>query len=374
MAKSVRVHVDEIVQGPDRVRRTARAEHFRGRRQTGTTEFFFDLTGPDVARPLPATDWAVLAVLFGAMRRRQDIHIDAPVSKSLLDNLEEFQAAFSMWLPQLNKVDIVAQSETSSAPAAPADDAVVAFSGGVDASFTAYRHLFRKAGKRHKNLKTAVLVHGFDIPPDNEEAFRRAADTAQTILDGTGLSIASVRTNLKPLLGFSWEQAFVAALGACLHQFSANHGTALIASGESYVDAVYPWGSNPATNHLLGSDFMRFVTDGSGFSRTQKVGFIADWPAARDNVRVCWEGPITGRNCGRCEKCIRTILNFRAVGAPLTRAFPVDVSDDQIRDLKLRRPIHLALFVEIYEAARSRGLAGSWLTELKHVIDRGVQA
>ena len=374
MAKSVRVHIDETPQGSDRIRRVARTEYFRGSKQVGSDEIYFDVFAPRAARSLPAADWSVLAVLFRAMREGRDIYIDAPVSKSLLDNLEEFQAAFSMWLPKLKKVDIIAQSEVTSSPAAPADDAVVAFSGGVDASFTVYRHLFKKAGKRHKNLRTAVLVHGFDIPPDKDEAFRKAADTAETILGDTGISIATVRTNVKLLLGFSWEQSFVAALGACLHQFSAEHGTALIASGESYLDAVYPWGSNPATNHLLGSDYMRFVTDGSGFSRTQKVAHVAEWPVARDNVRVCWEGPITGRNCGKCEKCIRTILNFRAVGVPLTRAFPVDVSDDRIRDLKLRRPIHLSLFVDIYEAARTRGLTGSWLTELKQVIDRGLQA
>lgn len=35
----------------------------------------------------------------------RDIYIDAPVSKSLLDNLEEFQAAFPKWLPKLKKVE-----------------------------------------------------------------------------------------------------------------------------------------------------------------------------------------------------------------------------------------------------------------------------
>lgn len=59
---------------------------------------------------------------------------------------------------------------------------------------------------------------------------------------------------------------------------------------------------------------------------------------------------------------------------PLTQAFPLDVSDDQIRSLKLRRPIHVSLFVDIYEAARARGLTESWLTELKQAIDQGVQA
>lgn len=305
------------------------------------------------------------------MRGGRDIHIDAPVSKSLLDNLEEFQWAFSMWLPQLKAVDIFAQSEVTSAPTSPADDAICTFSGGVDASFTAYRHIFKKPGKRHRNLKTAMLVHGFDIPVGNEEAFSKAVASAEKILEGTGVTIATVKTNLKPLLGFSWEQTFVAALAACLHQFSAGHRVALIGSGEPYRDVIYPWGSNPTTNPLLGSDYMQMLTDGQGFTRTQKVGHVAQWPAARDNIRVCWEGPITGRNCGKCEKCIRTLLNFKAVRAPLSKAFASDVTDEQIGRLRVRSKLQMTYLEDVHQIAKANGITESWVAELKELIDRG---
>lgn len=374
MAKSVRIHVEETSRGPDHVRRTARAEYFRDQRQVGATECHFDISAPYAATPLPFADWAVLTVLFRAMRRGQDIHIDAPVSASLLDNLDEFQSAFSMWRPDLKAVEIVAQGELPSAPAGPADGAVVAFSGGVDASFTAYRHVFKKPGRRHRHLRTAMLVHGFDIPLDREDAFLTAVQGAEKILAGTGVAIATVRTNLKTVLGYSWEQSFGAALAACLHQFSATHGTALIGSDEAYTDLVFPWGSNPVTNPLLGSDRLSVVTDGSGFTRTQKVAALAAWPTARDNLRVCWEGPSTGRNCDRCEKCVRTILNFRAVGAPMPGAFPSDVSDAQIRKLRVRNDVQLQYLADIARTARARKITGSWLHELDAVIGRGIPA
>lgn len=374
MKKSVRIHVEEVSEGPDRVRRIAKAEYFRNRRQVDASECYFEISGPDVARPLPVADWAVLTVLFKAMRQRRDIYIEGPVSKPFLDNLDEFQSAFSMWLPQLNAVDIIAQSEVISGFTSTSDDAVVAFSGGVDASFTAYRHIFKMPGQRHRNLRTAMLVHGFDIPLDRKEAFDTAVQTAERILEGTGVAIATVRTNLKPLLAYSWEQSFGAALAACLHQFSATHGTALVGSDEPYKDLVFPWGSNPVTNPLLGSDRLKVVTDGSGFTRTQKVEALASWPSARDNIRVCWEGPSTGRNCGRCEKCVRTILNFRAVGVPAPEAFPSDVSDEQVRSLRVRNDVQLQYLADIAKTACSKGMTGSWLTELIAVVERGVSA
>lgn len=373
MAKSVRVHIDETSNGPDHVHRVARAEYFDGKAQVAKRECFFEVSAPQAARALPTSDWALFTVLFGAMRWGRDIHVDGPVSKTLVDNLDEFQSAFAMWLPDLNIVGISAQSEVPAA--APAtDEAVVAFSGGVDASFTAYRHIFKKPGRRHRHLKTAMLVHGFDIPLGRERAFQRAVTTAERILEGTDVTIATVKTNLKPMLSVSWEQSFGAALAACLHQFSAGHGTALIGSDEPYKDLVFPWGSNPVTNPLLGSDHLRVVTDGSGFTRTQKVAEIATWASARDNIRVCWEGPSTGRNCGRCEKCVRTILNFRAVGAPSPKAFPADVTDQQIRNLRVRNDVQLQYLADIAHVARASGIAGSWLAELEGLIGRGVSA
>ena len=53
---------------------------------------------------------------------------------------------------------------------------------------------------------------------------------------------------------------------------------------------------------------------GGGSTRTEKVATIGALAAVRDHIRVCWEGDRHGRNCGRCEKCVRTKLNFLAAG------------------------------------------------------------
>jgi hypothetical protein len=43
---------------------------------------------------------------------------------------------------------------------------------------------------------------------------------------------------------------------------------------------------------------------------------VTDWPAARSALRVCWQdlpddAPL---NCGRCRKCVRTMLGLAALG------------------------------------------------------------
>ena len=75
-----------------------------------------------------------------------------------------------------------------------------------------------------------------------------------------------------------------------------------------------PWGSNPVTSPLLSSARMRMVQPGAGTTRTEKVRAIGGLDSVRSHIRVCWQGDQLGRNCGRCEKCVRSKVNFLAAG------------------------------------------------------------
>jgi hypothetical protein len=47
----------------------------------------------------------------------------------------------------------------------------------------------------------------------------------------------------------------------------------------------------------------------------EKVGAIARHQVALDWLRVCWRNPKGAYNCGRCEKCLRTMISLHAAGA-----------------------------------------------------------
>ncbi len=104
----------------------------------------------------------------------------------------------------------------------------------------------------------------------------------------------------------------------------------LIPSSLPYHALVLPWGSNPLTDPLLSIRTFAIVHDGAAFTRAEKVKQIAHWRQALQNLRVCWEGDRKDGNCGHCEKCIQTILNFRAVGLGLPPCFDQDVADEEI--------------------------------------------
>jgi hypothetical protein len=333
-------------------------------------DVFFECSGITLPE-LKLFDFAVLATVFLAMRRGDDLHIRGPVNRRLLRNLEEFQEAWALWCPQRYRpVKISADNETENAEHQRARSAVFAFSGGVDSVFTLIRHHYGLAGRRSCRPVAACLVHGFDIGLDQRDAFDLAQQRAQGIVTQLGLPLVIVRTNWRAHLCDNWEFEFGAALASCLYQFSGLVGTGVSAGGEDYAHLTLPWGSNPITNPLFCSDTFEFITDGDGFTRTEKVRLICNHTAIAENLRVCWEGQRAGHNCGRCEKCIRTKLNFLAFGKE-----PVCFSDGrptawQILTINARNETQRSYLKEIYRTARANRVTDLWVSWLALGIAR----
>ncbi len=328
----------------------------------------YEFAGQDV--PAPANcDFAAIATVFLAMRLRRALHIRGAVTATLLRNLEEFQDAWAAWRGDAYRpVGITCDEEIPDRPPATADG-VFAFSGGVDATFALMRHVTGDAGRRTVQPRMAVLVHGFDIPLENDAAFRAAETSARAILSFARVPLVSVRTNWKSALCGDWEAEFGAGLASCLHQFSGIITHGVIGADEDYGNLSLPWGSNPVTNHFLSGGAFTLWTEGGGFTRTQRVGFLARHPDIASRLRVCWEGPMTGRNCGTCEKCIRTKLNFMVSGfEPL--CFDRPPTDAEVLSLKPRNAVQYAYLREILAEAAFRKVDAPWVG----LLSRAVQA
>jgi hypothetical protein len=87
-------------------------------------------------------------------------------------------------------------------------------------------------------------------------------------------------------------------------------------------------------------------------------------------LRVCWEDNETGKNCGTCEKCVRTKLNFLAAGLTLPEALAEAPDPRQIRQINARNEVHLVLLEDILTFAKQRGTQEYWIDPLKVAIKR----
>jgi hypothetical protein len=91
----------------------------------------------------------------------------------------------------------------------------------------------------------------------------------------------------------------------------------------------------------------------------EKLKIVAGWDVAFQNFRVCLANVQEKLNCGRCEKCVRTMLELEALGLlHKTHAFEENAVDPAWLDafsitIRVREPF----YVELVEPLRTRGRA-----------------
>ena len=313
-----------------------------------------------------SADPFVTAFLPLAMRRGHDLRVvGGGVSPSLVENLARFQEVWHAW-HGLPIVSVVADEEHERAERP--GPAVTSFSGGVDSAFTAWRHT-RGTAPRGPKLTAALMLHGVDIPIANVVGFTRSAARSRRMLDSLGLDLVTVRTNVFAVAG-GRDYPIAAGLASGFHLLGARFGTGLVPSTTSYRHLVFPLGSSPVSDALLGSDRLEVVHDGAGDERFDKIAQLATWDEALDSLRVCLSDPQHHRNCGRCVKCMMLLLTFRVLGVT-PRCFDTPPSDDEILawiPSLPSRPLDVQDAWTLVEQAARRGIDEPWTRALRRKL------
>lgn len=272
-------------------------------------ELFFDI--PDSEVPPNETDCNgyLIALLMEAMSLADAVHIKGSVCPVLLSNLTEFQEAWHCWFPDLLNI-VSVSADTIDDFESKSTGAIAAFSGGIDAAFTVRRHLEKQAGHASENIRICAFIHGFDIPLEETEFYDLAFQKNQEVLNEVGLPLLPIRTNFRKVSKTPWAYSHTPAFVGAFYQLKNRAGKLLFGSSEPYNALVLPWGSNPITDPLLSSASFVVTHDGAAYSRTQKTIEVSKWTKAHNELRVCWQERGDQLNCCRCEKCLRTTLNF----------------------------------------------------------------
>lgn len=260
----------------------------------------------------------VLALLHG-MRNKAKIRVEGQVSSTLLAGLDLLQDIWAGWRPGVyHKVDLQAAREREM-PTSPIDRTLVAFSGGVDAAYSLFKAL--QAAPDPSKI-AAIQVQGFDIPLDQDQAYAGAREKALAMLASTSASLIALRTNSRSLK-LDWEDSFGLHVCACFLLLQRGARRGIIGSpGRKLDQFIYPLGSTHLTDHLASTAAMDIVHDGSERDRSEKIAWLAEHSNVGPHLRVCWQGIQKDRNCGVCEKCLRTKLNFWSVGLPHPPSLP----------------------------------------------------
>ena len=325
----------------------------------------FDRVVPFAADTL--LDGHVLAVLLYASSCGKPLVVHGALSRAVMRHINELLLAWSMWKPDIYKViEVLPLSISDKRMGAVDGKAISAFSGGVDATFTALRHAkFLSENVRYR-LTDVLMVHGFDVELHNHVDFDQLAKRVSPLLSDLGLGFRVVRTNSRDLKLQEWEHSHALEIAACLHMMSDEFQYGLIGSSDPYNALILPWGSSPVTDHLMSGNIFSIIHDGSGFSRTDKVAIINQHEIACETLKVCYAGMDQSSNCGRCEKCVRTQLNFMASGVKkMPKCFPNALNFDLINTIQISTEDQLVDLVGIVNHADAHQVSGVWLDMLR---------
>lgn len=165
-------------------------------------------------------------------------------------------------------------------------------------------------------------MHGFDIDLADtslrqtvSRRLREVADAFDTALIEVETTLRSVTERKRMVPEFSnWEISHGSALASVAHLLSDQFDRMYIPATHTYKH-LYPFGSHPLLDPLWSLSDFSVICDGCEASRIDKCALVGQHEPALDVLRVCWKNENKAYNCGRCEKCMRTMLILKAVGA-----------------------------------------------------------
>ena len=203
----------------------------------------------------------------------------------------------------------------------------VSLTGGVDSWFSVVTH--------KQELSSLVYALNFDVQQDDKVLWRSVSRLLTSAAASLKLPLTFVDTNLRRHAETGWQAAAHKWGGApadygwgrlshghCLA--SVYHALSATTVSRAYIPSTHtygfnaPWGSDALHDHLWSSDELTIVHDGSYMSRLAKTYAITSSNAHKETVlsslRVCWRNPKRMLNCGRCEKCVRTMVGLEVAG------------------------------------------------------------
>jgi hypothetical protein len=305
--------------------------------------------GPQGLLRAEGADAFVITCLPTAMKLGAQMVVEDAVSPKLLASLDTVQDILCKWHPGFRRVAIQAQPPKPR-PAPAADRVAAFFSGGVDSFYTALKH--------RETLAALVLVHGFDMALEKVELRSRVSEALREAASALGKPLLEIETNSRtitdPHADWLYQQFGPALAGVAM--LLDGFDRVLVPSGKSYanLDVV---ASHPLLDPLWSTEYRALLHDGCERDRPEKVAAISDSPAVWRWLRVCWRNPGDTYNCGRCEKCIRTMLNLQAAGV-LERCSAFDAELTPARVVAVEIPNQLVAY-NYEQALRALRTAGS---------------
>jgi len=282
------------------------------------------------------------AMLLGAKRLR----VGGRVSPRLAHGLREYHTSHLQWWPKRMSPVEVEYDQVAVDPRGGGDGVGCTCSGGIDSSYSIFRHMPANESLPGARLTHCLIINGFnwDWDLDRAREFQRVYETFAPIIRRNGMELLTVRQNVQNFLFATgkvthWKGPIGMGLSCAALVLGRLFRRFYIPSAATYrYEDNYPHNFHPSILHLMGTEYTEVFFDGGDATRAEKTEAIASWEDMYSALRVCWRATVfneeTGlfENCGRCPKCVRTMITLDLLGVlGRYRTFPHPLERARVR-------------------------------------------
>lgn len=261
---------------------------------------------------------ALLPALHLGERR---ISIDTPICPFLKEGLTVAMHILAHWTGgQYRPIAIETATRLQSEARTNRKTGLV-ISGGMDSLAALRRNHLNYCATHPAYVTECFFLHGFDIGGViarglKYHVYDRALNSLLQITQDAGVTLIPVYTNMRHLCderNFWLNSFFGAVLAAMGHTFARRINLLYIASSYS-IPHLHPCGSHPLLDPEYSSHELRMRHRDYELERLEKIRIVSTWKVAFQNFRVCLANVPERLNCGKCEKCVRTMTELIALG------------------------------------------------------------
>ena len=301
-------------------------------RDRAPLELFYDVEGPAAEAAEPDPNAFLLACAHAAsFQGEKRITVDGPICPVLRDGLVAASQLIALWHGPRRPAAIEPSGGFRPPRPVPAREGVF-LSGGIDSLELCFHN--RESFPADHPAAFRDAVHVFGLPYTGPEAsptyrnfFARSRASASAAARAFGLPLTFVRTNLADLErdpGFYAREQFGIAFASIAHLFSCRFTVFSFASQLEIHNGLEPLGSHPFLDPFYRTAALEFRTPGSERTRLDKVRRVAASPELLASLMTCHEAPLEDDrfNCGKCEKCLRTMAELWIAGVLDAAPYP----------------------------------------------------
>ena len=287
------------------------------------------------------------ALLMLSLHLGEPLAIEGPVSPLLLESVPRASLVLRSWWPRLAEAEV---SVAQAAPPAGPHATGVFFTRGVDSWHTALETIDEGAADVR-----LLGWPGADLPvyeageyeAESAAELRHAAAVAGAALD---LVESNARQMVNPHVHWSDCHGGLLAAVALAHGGLAEARVA----GTLPLGNLVALGSHPLLDPLWSTEAMRVVHHAPETTRVDKIAALGQRPDVLARLRVCDHTRPAG-NCGRCGKCVRTMIGLELCGLSGIASFDEPLTPGRVRRLSVRTSVERAFAEELLEAAGRQG-------------------